>query len=56
MIAFKRDPRMLRHMISMEATALPQQQEGLVITVPLIAKTAGVVAPYPLSIVRGIGI
>ena len=56
MIAFKRDPRMLRHMISMEVTALPQQQEGLVIRVPLLAKTAGLVSPYPLSIARATGI
>jgi hypothetical protein len=50
MICYKRDPRMVRHMISMEATTLPPQQEDMMTRVPVVAKTAGVVIPYPLSI------
>ena len=56
MIAHKRDPRMARHVISMEATPLPQQQEGLNIRIPVVAKTAGVIAPYPLSVTYADGI
>lgn len=56
MVCYKRDPRMVRHMISMEATTLPPQQKDLMTRVPVIAKTAGVVSPYPLSVSIGAGI
>lgn len=56
MVAYKKDPRMVRHMISMEFTQLPPQLDGMTYMVPCLAKTAGVVCPYPLSVSYGDGI
>jgi len=56
MIAYKKDKRFIRHMVAMEFTQLPAQLEGMTYTVPCLAKTAGVVCPYPLSVSYGDGI
>jgi hypothetical protein len=50
MVAYKKDPRFVRHVISLEFTQLPAQQEGLTYKTPCLAKTAGVIMPYPLSV------
>ncbi len=56
MVCYKKDPRMVRHMISMEFTQLPPQLEDMTYRVACLAKTAGVISPYPLSISYGDGI
>lgn len=53
MICYKKDKRMVRHMIAMEFTQLPPQFENLTTKVPCLAKTAGVISPYPTSIAYG---
>jgi hypothetical protein len=55
-VCYKRDKRMLRHMISQEFTQMPPQFENLEYLTDCTAKTAGVVIPYPLSISIGYGI
>ena len=54
--AYKRDPRMLEHVLAMDASPLPANTQGLETTQPVIAKTAGVVCHYPLSVSLGVGI
>lgn len=49
-VAYAKDPRYVRHMLAMDFTQLPAQQKKLVFEVPCIAKTAGVIMPYPLSV------
>lgn len=56
MVAYKKDPRMVRHMISLEFTQLPPQLVGMTYETACLAKTAGVISPYPLSINYGDGI
>lgn len=56
MVCYRKDPRMVRHMISMEFTQLPPQLEDMTYHVACLAKTAGVISPYPLSISFGDGI
>jgi hypothetical protein len=56
MVAYKRDPRKVRHMIAQEFTQLPPRFENFVYTTECTAKSAGVVCPYPLSISYGDGI
>jgi len=50
MCAYKREPRMLEHVLSMDATPLAATTQGLETTQAVIAKTAGVVLHYPLSV------
>lgn len=56
MICYKKDPRLVRHMVSMEFTQLPPQLEKMTYEVACLAKTAGVIMPYPLSVSYGDGI
>lgn len=56
MIAYKTDPRMFEHILSMDASPLPATTAGLVTTQPVVARTAGIVTRYPLSISGGAGI
>ncbi len=56
MVCYKKDPRMVRHMISMEFTQLPPQLEDMTYRVACLAKTAGVVCPYPTSLSYGDGL
>lgn len=53
MIAYKRDPRMFEHVLAMDATPLTATTSGLETTQPVIAKTAGVIMRYPLSVSYG---
>ena len=55
-VAFKRDPRLLEHMLLMDATPIASYQEGLRTITPIVARTAGVIARYPLSVSIGAGI
>lgn len=56
MVAFKRDPRMFEHILAMDATPLAPTTAGLETTQPVVAKSAGVIVRYPLSISVGDGI
>ncbi len=56
MISYKRDPRMFEHVLAMDATPLPATTHGLETTQPVLAKTAGIVPRYPLSITSATGI
>jgi hypothetical protein len=56
MVAYDPDPRFVRHMMAMDFTQLPPQLEGMTYTTPCLAKSAGVVSPYPLSVSFGDGI
>lgn len=56
MVAYKKDPRKVRHMISLEFTQLDPQRKDLVYHTPCVAKSAGVVCPYPLGVSYGDGI
>ena len=56
MIAYKKDPRKVRHLISQEFTQMPPRYENFVFTTECTAKSAGVVCPYPLSVSYGDGI
>lgn len=49
-VAFINNRRYVRHMVSSMFRQMPPQYEGLVFTVDCLAKTAGVISPYPLSI------
>lgn len=53
MVCFKKDKRFVRHMIAMEFTQLPPQMVNMTTKVPCLAKTAGVISPYPTSISYG---
>ncbi len=53
MVCYKKDKRYVRHMIAMEFTQLPPEFKGMTTKVNCIAKTAGVVSPYPLSVSYG---
>jgi len=55
-LCYKKDKRVVRHMISQEFTQMPPQFENLEYTTECTAKTAGVVIPYPLAISIGYGI
>ena len=55
-VAYKRDPRMLEHILSMDASPLPATTAGLETTQPVVARTAGLVTRYPLSQSVGSGI
>lgn len=50
MVAYKRDPSMFEHVLAMDATPLAPTTAGLETTQPVVAKTAGVVMRYPLSV------
>lgn len=56
MICYKRDPRYIRHMVAMEATPLPPTQVGMMMTTVVLARSAGAISSYPLSIANGDGI
>lgn len=56
MVCYNKDPRFVRHMIAMEFTQLPPQLEKMTYETACLAKTAGVVSPYPLSVSYGDGI
>ena len=56
MMVYKKDPRMLRHMINMEFQQLPPQLEGMTYRVACLAQSAGVISPYPISVSYGDGI
>ena len=49
MIAYKRDPRMLEHVLAMDASPLPTYTQGMTTTQQFVAKTAGLILRYPLS-------
>lgn len=49
-VAFINNRRYVRHMISSMFRQLPPQYEDLTYTVDCLAKSAGVITPYPLSI------
>lgn len=53
MVLFKRDPAMLQHVLAMDATPLEASKNGLVTEQPVVAKTAGLVLHYPLSVTYG---
>jgi hypothetical protein len=53
MVAFKRDPRMVQHTLNMDATPLEPTKAGLETTQPVVARTAGVILFYPLSVTYG---
>jgi len=50
MCAYKRDPRMLEHVLAMDATPLAPSTQGLETEQDVVAKTAGLVLHYPLSV------
>src|SRR5258708_446103 len=50
MIVFKRDPRMLEHVLAMDASPLEPTRSGLETTQPVIARSCGLIEHYPLSI------
>lgn len=56
MVAYINNKRYVRHMISSLFRQMPPQFEGLVFSVLCLAKTAGVISPYPLSISYADGI
>lgn len=56
LVAYKRDPRMFEHVLAMDATPLAPTTAGLETTQPVVAKTAGIVMRYPLSVSIGAGI
>lgn len=56
MIAVKRDPRMFEHILLLDATPMAPSTVGMETEQDVIAKTAGVVVRYPLSISKGSGI
>lgn len=49
-VAYDPNPRYVRHMISMEYTQLPPERKGLKYRTDCLARTAGMISPYPLSI------
>lgn len=57
-VAYKRDPMMLEHILAMDATPLTNlaEQRGLQTITPVVAKTAGLALRYPLSVSIGAGI
>lgn len=56
MIAYRRDPRKLTLEIPQPFESFPVQERGLEFVVPCHSRIAGVLAYYPLSIVKGEGI
>lgn len=50
MVAYDPNPRYVRHMIAMEFTQLPPERRGLSYRTDCLAKTAGVISPYPISV------
>ena len=56
MVGFMRNKRYIRHMISQMFRQMPPQYENMEFSVDCTAKTAGVVCPYPLSVVYADGI
>jgi hypothetical protein len=56
MVAYNRDKRFVRHMISQEFTQMPAQYEKFEFSVDCTAKSAGVICPWPLSVSFGDGI
>lgn len=50
MVAYINNKRYVRHMVSSLFRQMPPQYEDLTFTVACLAKTAGVVCPYPLSV------
>jgi hypothetical protein len=56
MVAFKRDPAMLQHVLAMDATPLEASKHGLETIQPVVAKTCGTILHYPLSVTYGDGI
>lgn len=56
MIAYDPNRRYVRHMISQEFTQLPVEYRKREYITDCVAKTAGVVMPYPLSVSYGDGI
>ena len=53
MVAYVKNVRFGRHMIAMEYTQLPPERKGMKWRTDCIAKTAGFVSPYPLSLSYG---
>lgn len=56
MVCYNKNLRFVRHMISMEFQQLPPELRKMTYNVACLAKTAGVVMPYPLSVSYGDGI
>jgi hypothetical protein len=52
-VFYKHDPRMLEHVLAMDATPLEPSKEGLETVQPVVAKTAGLLVHYPLSVTAG---
>ena len=55
-VAFIKNKRYVRHMISQEFQQMPPQFEDFTFSVDCTAKTAGIICPYPLSILYCDGI
>jgi len=56
MIAYNRNPRKVKMNMTSPFRQMPPQAKNLSFSVPCVAKVAGVVSPYPMSIVYGDGI
>lgn len=56
MVAFVNDPRRVKYVVSVEFQQLPVEYRNRVFKVDCIARTCGVVAPYPISILYADGI
>ena len=53
MLAYTKNKRFGRHMISMEFTQLPPERKGMKWRTDCIAKTAGFISPWPISMTYG---
>lgn len=53
MVGFDNNPRRIKYVVAEEFRQMPAQFKDLTFKVPCIAKTAGVVSPYPLSVIYG---
>lgn len=49
-VLFKRDPRMLEHVLTMDASPLEPTKAGLETSQQVVARTAGLIQHYPLSV------
>lgn len=56
MLAYSNDPRRVKYVTSVEFQQLPVEYRNRVFKTDCIARTVGVVAPYPISILYGDGI
>lgn len=56
MVAYEPNPRYVRHMIAMLFTQLPPELRGMKYKTQCLARTAGVISPYPISVSYGDGL